>query len=206
MFSRGDELSGALRGANQLRGANDEELRASQFETDNGLIPGTIMRLAQETGLSVDALIFAYEEDPSLISTVLAENLFPEPAPRGAAGRTMFPEESALLQEQAKTQAFSRARDRMLLMQATDQLLDARRESAMDAMIAAAPFMVAPGTEFTPGLEPGGAGVELGQLLGANVQPQRLPTVELPINELVNAPISAGQQQIDEALLPLLNA
>ena len=114
----------------------------------------------------------------------------------------------AQLAETQKQNAFNRARDRMMLMQATDQLADARRESAMNAMIAAAPFMVDPGMEFFPGGEPGGLAVQLGARLGGagSVQPQRIPTAELPLNQLVNAPVSASPTAIDEALLPLLNS
>ncbi len=204
LLSEGHTPSG-VSGISALAGANEEELVASQYETDNDLAVGTINRLVQETGLTVTQIIFAMENDPSLITNVIEERLFPRETSQGAgAGNALG---FAQLAESQRQNAFNRARDRMALMQATDQLADARRESAIDAMIAAAPFMIDPGMEFFPGEEPGGLGAQLDQRLGGAgaVQPGRIPQVEVPLNQLVNAPMSAGPEQIDAALLGLLN-
>ena len=142
----------------------------------------------------------------------------------GGGGRTLFPEESRLMQEQALSERFGRAMDqatfqetqrqnahervsdRLRLLQATDQLLDERRRGAISAMIEAAPFFVGPEQRFMPGLEPGGVGQTLGGLLGADVQPFEIPRHELPLQQMVDAPLAAGPQQIDEQLAALLNA
>lgn len=145
----------------------------------------------------------------------------------GGVGRTQFESEraldiarSGLLEQQAQTEAFvrenqrqqaaSQAMDRVKgmfdLLQTTDQLADARRQNAVQALISAAPFMVDPSQQFAPGFEPGGVGEVLGGLLGANVPPQILPTAELPLQELANPQLAAPPSAITEALNPMLTA
>ena len=75
----------------------------------------------------------------------------------------------AQLAETQRQNAYDRVADRLRLLQSTDQLLDARRENALAALLQAAPLMVAPGTEFTPGFEPGGPAMQLSNLIGANL-------------------------------------
>lgn len=109
-------------------------------------------------------------------------------------------------QENKRQNQFERVRDKIQLLQTTDQLRDARREAAVNALINTLPYMVAPGTQYTPGLEPFGAGSALGGLLGANVPPQRMPTAEVPLQQLANAPSSAGGAQgISGAIAPFLD-
>lgn len=168
--------------------------------------------------------LVADPNDPELSRAYLSEILgMDEGAAGGGAGgggRTMFPEELELLRQQALTEtyqrellrqragteAFNRARDKWDLLQATDQLADARRRAATEALIDALPYMVNPGQQYTPGFEPFGAGQELGNLLGANVPIQQLPTAELPLNELANPPLAAPGQDIAAGLEPFLGA
>ena len=145
----------------------------------------------------------------------------------GAVGRTQFESErlvdeanARLLQERALTESFvrelqrqqagteaqNRVQSQLELLQVTDQLADARRKAAVEALLAAAPFMVNPGPQFTPGFEPGGPGQQLGSLLGANVPNQMLPTATLPLNELANPPLAAPPSLIAEQLNPGLTA
>lgn len=145
----------------------------------------------------------------------------------GAVGRTEFESErllneanAQLAQQRAATEAFVRenqrqqaatqAQDRvgqkLELLQMTDQLADLRREAAVNALIQAAPFMVNPGQQFTPGFEPGGVGQRLGGLLGANVPNQQLPTAQLPLNELANPQLAAPPSLIAQQLDPGLQA
>jgi hypothetical protein len=153
---------------------------------------------------------------------------FEEPAAGGgAAGRTQFESERLLdlanvqlaeerarseafareeSRQRAGSEAFNRVKSKMDLLNLTDQLADARRESAVDSLIAALPFMVNPGTEFTPGFEPFGVGQELGSLLGANVPTQQLPTAQLPLQELANPLLALQPESISEGLDPLLTA
>ncbi len=150
-----------------------------------------------------------------------------EPAGPGAVGRTQFESERALdvataqlRDQQAQTEAFVRENQRQQaqstamervtsmfdLLQTTDQLADARRQNAVQALISAAPFMVDPSQQFSPGFEPGGVGEILGGLLGANVPNQILPTAELPLQELANPQLAAPPSAITEALNPMLAA
>ncbi len=166
--------------------------------------------------------------DPELTAAYL-RTLTEEPATGGggAVGRTQFESERALdvataqlRDQQAQTEAFvrenqrqqaaSQAMDRVTsmfdLLQTTDQLADARRQNAVQALIQAAPFMVDPSQQFAPGFEPGGVGEVLGGLLGANVPNQILPTAELPLQELANPQLAAPPSAITEALNPMLAA
>lgn len=104
-------------------------------------------------------------------------------------------------QEQLKQNEFNRAADKMTIAQTTQQLADARRENAVDAMLRAAPFMTQPGTTF-PHRAEGGPGQALGQLLGVNVAPTKIPTATLPLNRMVNAPQGAPLDQIEQQLGP----
>lgn len=163
--------------------------------------------------------------DPDLSRAYVNEILGTDQPAGGGAGRTIFPSEveanlasaelarqraqsevqqRQLLEQQSATSAFSRARDKFVLMQTADQLADARREAATEALIAALPFMVNAGQQFTPGFEPGGAGPALGSLLGADVPARQLPTAELPLNELANPPLSAPPEAISAGLGSLL--
>ena len=114
----------------------------------------------------------------------------------GAASRIQFESERALQQEQAQSLRFGRVRDKLDLAMATDQLADARRSLAVSALLEAAPRMVNPGQEFFPGMEPGGAGMELARLLGVGLEPQRMPTTTLPHQELVDAPMAVPPEMI----------
>jgi hypothetical protein len=103
-------------------------------------------------------------------------------------------------QENMRQGAFDRVQDRLRLLQATDQLLDARRENAMSALLQAAPLMVAPGTEFAPGFEPDGPAMQLSNLIGANLQPQQMPTAELPLGDFLNEPRSVTPESVNTLL------
>ncbi len=149
------------------------------------------------------------DSGPFLAELVRQFNAPPEPT--GPAGRTQFPSEAALdfatanlADQRAASEAFNRARDKWDLLQATDQLADARRQAATAALTELLPFMVSPGTQFTPGFEPGGVGPELGNLLGANVPPQRLPTTEVPLSGLANPPLAAPPEAISAGVESLL--
>ncbi len=110
----------------------------------------------------------------------------------------------AALAEQTRSEAMSRVSTMFDLLQTTDQLADARRQIAVQSLIQAAPFLAPPGAEFSPGFEPGGLGEVLGNLLGANVPNQMLPTAELPLNELANPQLAAPPSAIAESLDPFL--
>ena len=75
-----------------------------------------------------------------------------------------------------------------------------RQQVALNALIQAAPFLVGPEDQFFPGLEPGGAGQVLGDLLGADVQPREIPTADLGLDALLSAPILGGPSEIDRLL------
>ncbi len=187
----------------QLIDANDEEQAVKTFEDTFDFEVGSVARVAVARGVSLtEAMQIIIENNGDLLAAMTGAQ--EPPSSQGAGNALGF----AQLEEIKKQGTFDRARDRMRLLQATDELLDARRESAIDAMIAAAPFMIDPGMEFFPGEEPGGLGAQLDQRLGGAgaVQPGRIPQVELPLNQLVNAPVSAGPEAIDQALLPLLNS
>ena len=207
-----DLLVGDKGVANDIRQDPDRLFNFQFFATTNGLPPDLSNPLVVQAYLQFEA------------QQVLADQEEDRTSRGGGSGRSLFPQEAALLNERAiserfgrdldrqtfqenqRESAFGRAVDRMRLMQATDQLLDARRESAMDAAIAALPFMVPEGTEFFPGEEPGGLGSQLDILLGGQPRPREMPTMELPLQEMVGAPMQAGPEEIDEALLGLMNA
>ncbi len=137
----------------------------------------------------------------------------------GSAGRTQFASEQALdmaqvaamqfesalgkaeFQESQRQNTIENAMNRMQLMQTTDELADARRENAMTAMQAALPFMTSPG--IMANLENSNAALQ--QSFCEPIVPLDLPTTTLPINEIANPNLAGGPQQIDDALLPLLN-
>ena len=106
----------------------------------------------------------------------------------------------AQLAETQRNNAFNRVYDKIRLLSATDDLQEARRENVMAAMLEAAPMMVNPGTEFTPGFEPGGPAMQLSNLIGANLQPQPMPTFELPVQEMLNAPTAVTPGLIEQQL------
>lgn len=150
-------------------------------------------------------------EDSGPFLTELVRQFNEPPEPTGGVGRTQFPSEAALdfaqaglANQRAASEAFNRARDKWDLLQATDQLADARRQAATDALTQLLPFMVDPSMQFAPGFEPGGVGPELGNLLGANVPPQRLPTAEVPLSELANPPLAAPPEAISAGVESLL--
>ena len=106
----------------------------------------------------------------------------------------------AQLAETQRQNAFDRVTDKIRLLSATDDLQESRRENAMFALLQAAPLLVNPGTEFTPGFEPGGVAIQLSNLIGANLEPQRLPTAELPIADFLNAPTTVTPELIEMQL------
>lgn len=106
----------------------------------------------------------------------------------------------AQLAETQRQNAFDRVTDKIRLLSATDDLQESRRENAMFALLDAAPLLVNPGTEFTPGFEPGGVAIQLSNLIGANLEPQRLPTAELPIADFLNAPTTVTPSLIEMQL------
>lgn len=145
----------------------------------------------------------------------------------GGGGRTQFESERALdearaqlAQEQALTEAFvrenqrqqaanaaqERVKDKLDLLQLHDQLGDSRRQAAVQALIAAAPFLTSPGQQFTPGLEPFGIAEQLGARVGFDAPNQMLPTATLPLNELANPQLAAPPSLIAEQLNPGLTA
>lgn len=103
-------------------------------------------------------------------------------------------------QENMRQGAFDRVADRLRLLQATDQLQDARRENAMAALIQAAPLLVAPGTEFSPGFEPGGPAMQLSNLIGANLQPPEFQTAPLPLGDFLAEERSVTPESINALL------
>lgn len=181
------------------------------------------------TGFQLWAINNGFTPDPNdaELSRFYIQSLFEEEEPAGGGGRTQFESERALdlataalreeqaqteafqreaLREQAASQAFERAKDKQDLLLATDQLADARREAATQALMDALPFLVSPDQQFTPGFEPFGVGPQLGNLLGANVPPRELPTAELPLQELANPPLAASPAGISAGLDPFLTA
>lgn len=143
----------------------------------------------------------------------------------GGTGRTMFPEELALLREQAETErfmrdfrnrqlqeeqkqsAFERASNRIQLLQTTEQLTQERRENATAALLNALPYAVQPGTQYAPGFEPAGAAAQLSALVGAPYTAPRLPTANVNFGALAAGPEGAQTpQSIEASLAPLLNA
>lgn len=139
----------------------------------------------------------------------------------GAAGRVQFASEQALQEEQAaslraerklnlasfmenlRELAFGRIKDKMELLQDVDSIRDARRANAMSALIDAAPLLIPPGQKFFPGFGPGGIGDVLGGKLGANIPNLEIPRVELPLQDLVDAPLAASPEAIEAALAPV---
>ncbi len=139
----------------------------------------------------------------------------------GAAGRVQFESERVLQQEQAeslrqgrqldlasfmenlKEMAFGRVKDKMELLQDVDTIRDARRAAAMSALSDFLPFIIPEGLDFFPGTEPGGVTDRLGGLLGVNVPNLKIPRVNLPLQELVDAPLAASPAAIESALGPL---
>ena len=107
-------------------------------------------------------------------------------------------------EEEKKQNAFERVRDKQTLLQTTQQLADARREAVVQAMLQAAPFMVSESTRYTPGLEPSGAGSQLGRMLGVNVPAQEMPRQTLPLNAMLNAPQPVTPETIGRDLSPFM--
>lgn len=142
-----------------------------------------------------------------VLGTVSPE-LFPEEpeAVRAGSAAAMLSAQASMLtaQENQRQGAYDRVVDRLRLLQATDELQDARRENAMSALIQAAPLLVAPGTQFSPGFEPGGPAMQLSALVGGNVQPQPLVTAPLPLGEFVNEPRSVTPETVNRDLGALL--
>jgi hypothetical protein len=139
----------------------------------------------------------------NMLRSVLPEE--PGAAP-GSSAAAMLSASASMMnaQEMQRQGAFDRVTDRLKLLQATDQLVDARRENAMSALLQAAPLMVAPGTEFSPGFEPGGPAMQLSDLIGANLQPSPMPTAELPLGDFLNEPRSVTPEMIGRDLGALL--
>ena len=69
-------------------------------------------------------------------------------------------------------------------------------------MQAALPFMTSPG--LMANLENSNSALQ--QSFGLPQVPLDLPTTTLPINAIANPALAGGPSQIDDALLPLLNA
>lgn len=140
-------------------------------------------------GLSQDAAT-------ELVRADMINQLTPRDTGTGASSALGF----AQLAETQKNNAFNRVQDKLRLLMATDDLQESRRENVIFALLEAAPLMVAPGTEFSPGFEPGGPAMQLSNLIGANLQPQQLPTFELPLEEFQDAPTTVNPSLIEQQL------
>ncbi len=156
--------------------------------------------IADQFGLSPEAVMALYAASSGgLLTTGAATDILLgiEPGGAGGAGNALG---FAQLAETQRNNAFNRVYDKIRLLSATDDLQESRRENVMSAMLEAAPLMVNPGTEFTPGFEPGGPAMQLSNLIGANLQPQRMPTAELPLREFLDAPTTVTPGLIEQQL------
>ncbi len=181
-------------GGQQLGGGNGDPLA--------GIDPELLQQIniiAAEFGISAEtalAILTARQGGPLTerdASDILL-GIDPSVTTGGASNALGF----AQLAETQRQNAFDRVTDKIRLLSATDDLQESRRENVMFAMLEAAPLMVNPGTEFQPGFEPGGAATRLSDLLGFDFEPQRLPTFELPLNELLDAPTTVTPDLIEQ--------
>ena len=185
-----------------LRGVNDPLGQFGDGPPSFG--EGDIAQQAQDVYETLIALGIPANEALDIVRENMLRSVLPEEpgaAPGSSAAAMMSAQASMMnVQENMRQGAFDRVQDRLRLLQATDQLLDARRENAMSALLEAAPLMVQPGTEFTPGFEPGGPAMQLSGLIGANLQPQQMPTAELPLGDFLGEPRSVTPESVNALL------
>ena len=167
---------------------------------------GELGQQAQDWLDTLTALGISPESATDLIRANLLEQFAPDETARTGSASALLSAQSSMLnaQENMRQGAYDRVADRLRLLQATDQLQDARRENAMAALIQAAPLLVAPGTEFSPGFEPGGPAQQLSALVGGNVQPQPLQTAPLPLGDFLNEPRSVTPEMVNRDLGALM--
>jgi len=158
---------------------------------------------AQDVYNTLLALGISPEAAEELIRNDLLRQLLPEErGPGGSSASVALG--YAQLAETQRQNAYERVSDRIRLLAATDDLQEARRENAMSALLQAAPLLVAPGTEYSPGFEPGGPAMQLSNLIGANMQPQRLVTAPLPLSDYLNAPTTVTPDSINRDTAALM--
>ena len=188
-----------------LRGVNDPLGQFGDGPPSFG--EGDIARQAQDVYETLIALGIPPDEALNIVRENMLRSVLPEEptAPAASSAASMLGAQASMMnvQENMRQGAFDRVQDRLRLLQATDQLLDARRENAMSALIQAAPLMVQPGTEFAPGFEPGGPSMQLSNLIGANLLSQQMPTAELPLGDFLDEPRSVTPETVNRDLLAL---
>ena len=189
-----------------LRGLNDPlgEFGPSGEGGPPSFGEGDIARQAQDVYETLIALGIPANEALDIVRNNMLRSVLPEDpsAATGSSAASMMGAQASMMnaQENQRQGAFDRVQDRLRLLQATDQLLDARRENAMSALLQAAPLMVPEGTEFAPGFEPGGPAMRLSDMIGANLQPQRIPTAELPLGDFLDEPRSVTPDSVTALL------
>lgn len=200
-----------------LGGLSEEDIaflgELNALAGEMGLSPELIQQIAvisRQSGKSPQAVWSAIlsSEQGLASASQIGELLFADEAGGaggGSSAASMLAANASMMnaQENMRQGAYDRVQDRLRLLQATDQLLDARRENAMSALIQAAPLMVAPGTEFAPGFEPGGPAMRLSNMIGAGLQPQPMPTAELPLGDYLAEERSVTPEMINRDLLAL---